>query len=505
MESVVVAPPSARAEEQGGFGPLERLAVAYLALPLPIFFLTWLQPLYGLPLTALLLLALRGLVRPGGGGWPAGPLLVTTALVAAAWSSLGGAGHLFYANAYDWIARDAVLRDLVTMPAPVTYDQVDGLPLILRAPIAYYLPAALLAKGLGLAWADTLLLLWTGLGAWLFLAMVAAQVKAASWRGAAAVAALVVLFSGMDVLGNPGMALDPTFHREWWAGMAQYSSNSTLLFWVPNHALPGWLLTMVLLRARHDPAYLRIAGVIGALGLLWAPLVCIGLAPLLLALAVLRLREGRLRTLLTAENLLAAPLLAAVPALYLTMDSARIPLQVLPAQLPLGLFLPLYLFFVIVEGGAQCLAARLAHPPGRPVFLWTALVVLALLPVVSFGPGNDLAMRGSIPALVVIMVACLEALLAQPAGAPMPRRALPLLLMLTIGMMTPANEIARALLLPRWSPNVTDSLYRLTEGNTQPHYFARLTDARVAQVLRPIPGHGVVADAAATQAVKPQN
>ena len=71
----------------------------------------------------------------------------------------------------------------------------------------------------------------------------------------AAVAAVVVLFSGLDIIGSllddgPRFRTDwnITTHLEWWAGKYQYSSMTTQLFWVPNHALGGWLIIGLLFR-----------------------------------------------------------------------------------------------------------------------------------------------------------------------------------------------------------------------------------------------------------------
>eukprot|EP01032_Pedospumella_encystans_P018019 gene18018-20526_t len=65
----------------------------------------------------------------------------------------------------------------------------------------------------------------------------------------------------MDVVGwllqQPGL---PAYaqYLETWAGDYRYASHTTLLFWAPNHALPAWLLTLVVWRHRaqglHAPA-----------------------------------------------------------------------------------------------------------------------------------------------------------------------------------------------------------------------------------------------------------
>lgn len=56
-----------------------------------------------------------------------------------------------------------MLVDLVGDPWPATY-AIDGVATLLRAPIGYFLPAALVGKLWGLRAAELALLAWTVLG-----------------------------------------------------------------------------------------------------------------------------------------------------------------------------------------------------------------------------------------------------------------------------------------------------------------------------------------------------
>ena len=79
----------------------------------------------------------RRMDRPPFASW------ILLALLAAAWTALGGAGHLFHANGIDWVPRFAVMRDLVVAPWPPRYG-AGAEAMLLRAP-----PGAKAA-----AWAD---------------------------------------------------------------------------------------------------------------------------------------------------------------------------------------------------------------------------------------------------------------------------------------------------------------------------------------------------------------
>ena len=95
--------------------PLDRIVIAYLAVPLVIFLAGWFEAWAAVPLLACVAYALKALLSalPGAPArWPVTRLQLSVALVVAcAWTVCGGIGHWVFANA-DWHVRDAVLHDL---------------------------------------------------------------------------------------------------------------------------------------------------------------------------------------------------------------------------------------------------------------------------------------------------------------------------------------------------------------------------------------------------------
>src|ERR1039458_6379490 len=169
------SPATPISEPVSSLDPLDRAAISYVVLPLFIFLAGWLEWWAALPLIACSAYALKPVI----GNWGvAGVRLPVTRLqlgvavaVGCAWTVFGGTDHLVFANA-DWHIRDAVLHDLVSSPWPVGYGLLDGKETLLRASVGYFLPAALVGKGLGLSAAHTAMTLWTALGATLFLLQV---------------------------------------------------------------------------------------------------------------------------------------------------------------------------------------------------------------------------------------------------------------------------------------------------------------------------------------------
>jgi hypothetical protein len=472
---------------------LDRLAIGYLALPLVLFLGGWLRLWVALPLLACAAYSLRCLVGAGSGGplrFAASPLQIAVAVsVACAWTLLGGADHVFFANA-DWHVRDAVLHDLVVSPWPVGYGPLQGLESLLRAPVAFYLPAALVGKIAGLPAAYVAMGLWTVLGTSLFLIQVL-SLTPPRLGVAVAVTAVIVFFSGLDIIGNllndgPRFRSDwnITTHLEWWAGKYQYSSMTTQLFWVPNHALGGWLLIGLFYRNPDNTAFDATLPICVVALALWSPLTALGILPFVLWKLVRAALDARLGRLIHPARWLPACAVGLVVAGYLVLDTGGVPKGVAVGATAADVAMDLAQqtqFFLLEAGfvGAAIFWIR------RSAEVALALVVLALLPFVYLGGGNDLVMRASIPSLAVLAIGAGRALWDSPATARPLRKALVLGGLLAVGAITPVAEFARAVILPAWPINRNATLIGVACGAFAPSYVARLDGQPVERLLRP--------------------
>jgi len=272
----------------------------YLALPYLIFFGGWLKWHLALLCIGLVVLPLLYCIREtvqmveAGQEQLSGSLfsirhVILVLLISILFLGISGVAGYGYQDT-DWLKHNAILKDLIERPWPVVYRlERQAAPLVYY--IAYYLPAALLGKLGGWLLANQVLFAWSWIG--LVLAML--WFITLNRRAAFTVILLFVMFSGLDVIGQmvtrsvvapirPEVrAILSWDHIEQWSIGWQYSSNATLLFWVPHQALAGWIASGLLLYAILYSPQRKYSLFYFSLTALWSPFVTIGLIPYLLA------------------------------------------------------------------------------------------------------------------------------------------------------------------------------------------------------------------------------
>jgi hypothetical protein len=372
----------------------------------------------------------------------------------------------------------------------VGYGLLKGSETLLRTSLAYYLPPALVGKMLGLSAAHAAMLAWTAIGTILFLLQVLSMFPA-RLGAVVLVSAAVVLFSGLDIVGcllNRGPRFwhywNVTTHLEWWADTYQFSSMTTQLFWVPNHALGGWLMIGLLYRAGAAAQFQMLLPILVVAAALWSPLTVVGLLPFVVCMmAAWVFRQGSLR-LLRPDIWGPALLVAAAVGGYLALDPTHIRKGVALAGEPLGdmvIDVIRQLQFFLLEAGLIGFAILMLRPSSELIL---ALLILAVLPFAYLGPGNDLVMRASIPSLAVLMIGACRALLDKTTATRATLKKAALGGLLAVGAATPLAEFARAAILPAWPVNLDASLVGADCGRYPPHYIARVADGPLEHAMR---------------------
>lgn len=438
-----------------------------------IHVLGWLRPGLGIPLAALVAAGVAAEVRraartaPRTAGGDVLPLagIALGLLPIAALVCMGGAGGVGW-QVLDWTKHNAVLADLVDQPWPVAWD-VDGERLGLVYYVAWYLPAALAGKLGGWALANAVLFATTLAGA-----LVAALWVMALARGAPLVAGVVLAcFAGLDVLVRlPGWEWELGrawrkvwwgFASEWWAEWLHYPGTVGSLFWAPPQLLAAWLATALVIDAarRRDGGF--PPALVLALASLWSAFGSLGAAALAWVPAALGPGTWRERVRRQVSPATAAGL--ALGGVAVAYYAARFEPYALPAAyttdlmiVPNGLLAPalglawseflrrISLFWLLEFGVLGALLAWILWPwraaRSDALLLAAALASLVALSFVRYGRWNDLAMRGSAPALFALLVLAAGALRRLRAR---PLATAALAAVLAVGSLTSLAELRR--------------------------------------------------------------
>ena len=444
--------PEDRASATAAGIPDTWIIFAFLAIPSLLFYAFIGKPILGAAFAVATLTAApcfrlhADRARTAANGYGA-VLTMACALAALALTTMGGEGRLVPATA-DWLIRDAVLRDLVQQAWPFVY-HADRKDWVLRAPLGMYLIPAAIGKLAGLYGAHLALWLQNTLALCVVLRIFC---NSASLARSVAVLVVFCIFSGWDVVGALALAAGHSlasgaplilpYDIEWWAGLFQYSSTMTLVFWVPHHALGGWLFTALLLL--WDRRRIRISALMigGALAMFWSPFALMGAMPFLVKAGIEAIGQRRVAWSDVGVSVLLAIVLMPL-VLYLTCAGGTVASGFQP--LTAG-FLGRYTVFVALEVlPFAAINHRFGDARGgfsRSTYA-VAIASLVLIPFYKIGPSNDFVMRASIPALAILAVttghtAC-HAL--QTGGA----RILVIALVLVLGSLTGLTEIREIL------------------------------------------------------------
>jgi len=459
----------------------------YLALPYAIFFAGWLRWWVAVPALALVAAPCWELIRAAGRARaersPEGTapvvhrrqvlFLLVVAVALALVSGMGGSGY----QDLDYPKHNAVLWDLIESPWPATLSSdLGSFPLVYYT--AWYLPAAVVGKVAGWAAANHFLFAWGLLG--LVLAILWYCLLAGSLRWVVVVAFFA--FSGFDLVGGALLRLPRLLAgthlmvstvpdldvaaraADWadhqitnWSGSRSWSylSNLGQLFWVPQMALAGWIVTGMVLAAitRKGVPSRRHAVFLMALCSLWSPWVLIGLLPVLVVELVVgdRPAGGRLREWIGWPAFCGAGLLGLM-ALYYVARAGALPFSNDPsarfrffgnhAWTGAEFAVRALLFFVLEAGVLAALiwwVRRPSSPRGRALFIASA-AFLAVLPWFRYGYFNDLVMRVSLPSLMVLTIFLAKAL---PDRQRVNMKHVLLVAALTVAATTPLRELQR--------------------------------------------------------------
>ena len=404
-------------------------SLLFLGLPYAIFCIGWLAWYWALPGVGLFVAALIESTRivfreeitteevPATSpqfGWRHALFLLLVLLV---WLGFSGTGAFSFQRS-DWLKHESILKDLIEYSWPVIYD-LYAYPVPIVYYVAYYLPAAVVGKLGGWNAAQVTLFIWSYIG--LILSVLWFSVlarKLSFWM-----VLLFILFSGLDVVGNTILHWQDGSILQWVRTVRfdfelEYSSNTHLLYYVPNQAFGGWIATGLTMYAILQMRQRSITWFPFGLSALWAPFVTVGLAPYLLVefLTDETPFPARVKRYLSWPNLCGLLIFLLMAIFYLSKSYEISPYmhEEIPhqfyfsspiAELPRKI--SVITVFWLAEVGIYILLLWRAMKSEQRKWRWlyaTTILLLTVLPFYRMGIHNDFVMRVSIPALFCLLV-----------------------------------------------------------------------------------------------------
>ncbi|MEO0894929.1 MAG: hypothetical protein AAFY71_00820 [Bacteroidota bacterium] len=391
-------------------------SLLYLGLPVLIFALLWLRFSWTCLIVLMLGLGLFRYVKQ------LNPLAKEAPFSPKEWIGLGAmvliigliTGLTYHLpQSYDYVKHHEIWQDLQEKEWPVRY-QLEEKSYFLDYYLAYYLPSVALAKVLGISYVIPSIL-------WGMMGLILVVYGFARWMDKWPILSVFALFllGGQDLflvwaynlsgvildgqsLGVPirEIRMDDPQHLSF-----IYKGTMNQLIWAPQHALGGWLASMMVInRLKWTPGK-WLTFLPWVLTAYWSPFVTIGLLPFVAMdfFSGLKLELSKFLGLIP-------PFL--IGLLFLLYYMAHGPLEyngfIWQVTSRSNWFL-YYLIFVGMELGAFTLFIwwmdkKVPLDPFMKNLFWLSVGMLLLIPFYHMGAMNDFIMRVSIPFLMIFYI-----------------------------------------------------------------------------------------------------
>lgn len=445
-------------------------AYIYLSLPMLIFVIGYLKPVYATLAAAVIVVSVFLAIRSSQGTYMPQRTdvkkLIVIAAIVCLWVYLSGIGHYVFQND-DHRYRNAVFEMLTEARWPIIFNDTQGQFEGSVAFVYYYafwLPSAVVGKVFGLGAGYFMQAVWAAAGILLtmyFLFSLKRKIKI--WY-----VLLFIFFSGMDILGarvlGDKIPIIGSGHIEWWAGLGtlQYSSHTTQLFWVFNQAVPAWLITVMMMSQKNRSSIVYLF----SLSVLSSAMPAVGLIPVALYKAGecgydtdMSLRENArkfVKEICTFQNIAGGGMVGIMSYMVLKINNSGQLLhmnKITPVTYMVFIFFEVFVYFMLTW--KTCRGSKLYY---------ISVITLIIAPVFGISYNADFCMRVSIPALVILFFFVTETLESAYRGKKYVT-ALLLTVCLAVGAVTPLHEILRTLQYTHRADTQTGEVDLLTDVN----------------------------------------
>lgn len=425
------------------------IALILLLVPIITFFVGYLKLYISIPCLTLLFICTYKLIRNENievkFNFSKIHVFIIIVLLILFWLYFSGIGSFSYQNE-DHEVRNAVLHDLIDYKWPVTYDftgfskKYQNIVGAHSAKFVYYfsywLPASVIGKITNYDVANIFLFLYS----FAMLLVIFLLIKNTTKLNPIYVLLIFIFFSGLDFLTNIGGSFNFSHLERFFT--IQYSSNTTLLYWVFNQALPIWLITILIMHFKKVPSIIFI----GCLSFCYSPFATIGLIPICIGYC-LKQKDSKEKlfrfinhNIVCFESLFMFTILIIFGTFYLSSQSSISfsGFTWVVRNMPFPVFIIIYLIFIFVEILIYALLIRNKYK--NDLIYKIIFIELLLFPLYCITPANDFCMRASISALFIFMIFIIKYLEDKYS-----KNRMLLVLVLLLGMFTSVHEIERSI------------------------------------------------------------
>lgn len=428
---------------------LKNISLLYIVLPVIIFIFGWLRLYFSIPIFLFLIFFIFQYFKKNKTEdcfYLNKKMIFIIVCIGALWCFLSGIGKFFYQSSIwmDHIARNSVLKDLILKPWPTTYMN--------NYHLCYYIGQWLIPASIGkifffitqnsnLAFlvGNIVLWIWCLIGILLIFFWLIKISKQTAFKKIIFVIILFVLFSGLDIIGNfiinkKITEINWLIGFEWWANYWQYSSFTSLLFWVYNQML----VPMIIFCLFYDQKDYKNRIVFMISGLLYGPFPMLGILLYFITFDItesIQKKEFTLLKYLSIQNILSIFLLFPIFLFYYLTNAA-----ISNNEFPLlnnsisPFFRTRYILFVLLE--FLCYIVLIFQHKN----LKSIIIITIYLLAIPFVNHADFVMRVSIPFIFALFIHIIEFIFDKNTNQ---KRKLILLIILIIASINPLFEIIK--------------------------------------------------------------
>lgn len=421
-----------------------KMALLWLGSPLLLFSATWLRPVLAAVFTTCWAAALWWSIRQSSLDEKKEDQKIKSAgvsgyLMVLAWVSICGAGGYGYQTS-DYVMHNGRLLDLIYYSWPVSYAHLDGSQQILVQYAGYYLWPALMGKLAGVPAALFVQHLWLLVGCWTALRMMTMLTQVRAWIAATG----LIFFGGWDVVAGVLLEISqypyawgqleadvtpqtllltwlsaPPMLEFWpatdlvqnlWFG--NFVSLASSLLWAPHQTVAGWIVVGLLC---HSVYQQKVVASLFACALLayYAPMIAIGVLPMVLVLIVWQLVSCGGRKEDIFPTLAGVSVLGVLGSYYASVAVGNQPYGVLPF-LKIDKFI--FVLFLLKSWGMYAVVLVLYRRwlnKTMSIFACSVFFSAVVLSCVYYGVYNDFMVRASSAVyfgMLLVMLAILRSL-----------------------------------------------------------------------------------------------